>query len=152
MTMTQISNETEFRHALAGLDADRQRAVAALFVQNVLSLCDDERIAHVLKTAASEDASQQKLAEALHTARAITNDCHARCGAEGDWAAQAGYFVARAAVAALTPAGQLPGGQAWQAAMGSRMARTCESIVSGSDSGVQESAAQYRILTDFLNS
>jgi hypothetical protein len=152
VTMEQITNDTEFRHALAGLDAGRQRAVAALFVKDVLPLCDDERIAQVTEIAAREDAPTDKLAEALRTARATTTDCHARCGAEGDWKAQAGYFVARAAVAALTPAGQLPGGQAWQAAMSGRMAKTCESIVTGEDLAGRESTVQYRILTDFLNS
>jgi hypothetical protein len=150
--MTQISNEAEFRHALAGLDADRQRAVAALFVKHVLPLCDDERIAPVTDVAAREDVPEDKLAEALRTARTTTTDCHARCGAAGDWSAQAGYFVARAAVAALTPAGQMPGGPAWQAAMASRMAKTCEAIVTGDDSLGRESEEQYRILVDFLNS
>jgi len=150
--MTQITNETEFRRVLDGLDAERQRAVAAQFVKHILPLCDDERIARVTDVAASEDVSEDRLAEALRTAKATMTDCHARCGAEGDWKAQAGYFVARAAVAALTPAGQLPGGLAWQAAMSSRMAKTCESIVTGEDLAGRESTEQYRILTDYLNS
>jgi hypothetical protein len=150
--MAQITNETEFRRALEGLDAARQRAVAALFVKNVLPLCDDERIERVTNIAAREDAPEDHLTEALRTARIATTECHARCGAEGDWKAQAGYFVARAVVAALTPAGQIPGGQAWQAAMSSRMARTCESIASGRDLAGQESREQYRVLADFLNS
>jgi hypothetical protein len=46
----------------------------------------------------------------------------------------------------------MPGGPAWQAAMASRMAKTCEAIVTGDDSLGRESEEQYRILVDFLNS
>ena len=63
-----------------------------------------ERIARVLKVAGDSEASEGELADALKTARATTFDCHTRCGSEGDWSEQAGYFVARAATAALTPA------------------------------------------------
>ena len=150
--MTTITHDTEFRRALEGLDASQQRAVAALFVENVLSLSDDERVARVVKVAANSDASDNELADALHAARAATSDCHTRCGAAGDWAEQAGYFVARAAVAAVTPEWQTTSGPALQAAMSSRMAQTCQSIVSGEDTAGQESREQYRILSEFLNS
>ena len=71
------------------------------------------------------DASEEELAAALKTAHAVTFDSHARCGAEGHWADQAGYFVARAAVAASDATGALrAGGPAWQAAMSARMAHT----------------------------
>ena len=150
--MTRISNDTEFRKALDGLDPARQRHVAARFVENVLALCSDERIARVLRVAGNSEASEDELAEALKTARATTFDCHTRCGSEGDWSEQAGYFVARAATAALTPIGQMPSGPAWQAALSSRMAQTSASIVSGDDIAGQEADQQYGILSEFLNS
>ena len=150
--MTPISNDTEFRTALDGLDAIRQRLVAARFVENVLALCADERIARVLQVAGNSEASAGELAEALKTARATTFDCHTRCGSEGDWTEQEGYFVARAAVAALTPVGQMPSGPAWQAALSSRMAQTSRSIVTGDDTAGQEGKQQYRILSEFLES
>jgi hypothetical protein len=150
--MTRISNDTDFRKALDGLDATRQRQIAARFVKNVLALCTDERIAHVIAVAGNSDASEVALAEALKTARAATIDCHTRCGSEGDWSEQAGYFVARAATAALTPIGQMPSGPAWQAALSSRMAQTSKSIVTGEDTAGQESNQQYRILSEFLDS
>lgn len=150
--MTQVINDTEFRQALDGLDATRQRLVAARFVENVLGLCTDERIARVLRVAGNSEATAGELAEALKTARATTFDCHTRCGSEGDWSEQAGYFVARAATAALTPLGQMPSGPAWQAALSSRMAQTSRSIVTGDDTAGKEATQQYRILSEFLDS
>jgi hypothetical protein len=150
--MTEITNDREFRAALDRLDAGQQRLVAAGFVKNVLHLCTDERIARVLEVAGDPGASSGALAEALKTAKATTFDCHTRCGSEGDWLEQAGYFVARAAVAALTPLGQMPGGVAWQAAMSARMAETSKSIVTGENTAGQESENQYRLLAGFINS
>jgi hypothetical protein len=150
--MTQISNDTEFRTALDGLDPARQRLVAARFVESVIALCSDERISRVVQVAGNSEASEAELAEALKTARATTFACHTRCGSEGDWAEQAGYFVARAATAALTPVGQMPSGPAWQAALSSRMAQTSKSIVTGDDTAGQEANQQYRILSEFLES
>jgi len=149
--MTAITNDREFRAALDTLDAAQQRVIAAAFVRNVLHLCTDERIARVLEITENRDASTSALDDALKTARATTIDCHTRCGSEGDWLAQAGYFVARAAVAALTPLGQMPGGVAWQAAMSARMAQTSKSIVTGDDMAGQESETQYRLLAGILN-
>ena len=150
--MTGIGNDTEFRAALDGLDPAQQRLVAARFVQNVVALCSDERIARVIQVAGNSEASESELAEALKTARATTFDCHTRCGSEGDWTEQEGYFVARAAVAALTPVGKMPSGPAWQAALSSRMAQTSRSIVTGDDTAGQEGNQQYRILSEFLDS
>lgn len=150
--MIQVSNDAEFRKALDGLDATRQRLVAARFVENVLALCADERIARVTGVAGNSEASADELAAALKTARATTFDCHTRCGSEGDWSEQAGYFVARAATAALTPIGQMPSGPAWQAALSSRMAQTSRSIVTGDDTAGKEGTQQYRILSEFLDS
>jgi hypothetical protein len=153
--MTSIANDSEFRQALEALDITRQRVVAARFVEHVLDLASDERLALVTRTAANSAATDSELVAALSSARAATFDSHTRCGSEGDWSAQAGYFVARAAAAAVTPAGQLPGGSAWQAAVSSRMARTCETIArdaAADNPAAGESAAQYHILSEFLDS
>jgi hypothetical protein len=150
--MTEITNDREVRAALDRLDAGQQRLVATGFVKSVLHLCTDERIARVLEVAGDPEASESALAEALKTAKATTFDCHTRCGSEGDWLEQAGYFVARAAVAALTPLGQMPGGVAWPAAMSARMAQTSKSIVTGENAAGQDSENQYRLLAGFLNS
>lgn len=151
--MTQISNDIEFRNVIDSLDFTGQRVLAGLLANNVLDLCDDERIARVVQTATNASASADELAAALKTARAATFDCHTRCGAEGDWKAQAGYFVARAATAAVTPELQSrSGGPAWQAAMSSRMARTSVLIDAEDAATSDESEQQYRILSDYLNS
>jgi phage protein D len=151
--MTQISNDIEFRKAIDSLDFTRQRVLAGLLVKNVLELCDDKRITRVVETATNADASGTELSAALKDARAATLDCHTRCGAEGDWRAQAGYFVARAATAAVTPEAQSKGGgPAWQAAMSSRMARTSILIDNEEQATSHESEQQYRILAEFLNS
>ena len=150
--MSRISNDSDFRKALDGLGPTRQRLVAARFVENVLALSSDERIARVIRVAGNSEASADELAEALKTARATTFDCHTRCGSEGDWSEQEEYFVARAVTAALTPVGQMPSGPAWQAALSSRMAQTSRSIVTGDDTAGQEGNQQYRILSEFLDS
>jgi hypothetical protein len=151
--MTQISNDIEFRKAIDSLDFTKQRALAGLLVKNVLELCDDKRITHVVETAINTDASDAELAAALNEARTTTLDCHTRCGAEGDWKAQAGYFVARAATAAVTPKSQSKGGgPAWQAAMSCRMARTSMLIDAENTGTSNESEQQYQILSDYLKS
>jgi len=151
--MTQISNDIEFRKAIDSFDFTKQRALAGLLVKNVLALCDDKRITHVVETAINADASDAELAAALNEARTTTLDCHTRCGAEGDWKAQAGYFVARAATAAVTPKSQSKGGgPAWQAAMSCRMARTSMLIDAENTGTSNESEQQYQILSDYLKS
>jgi len=150
--MTEIHNDTEFRQQLESLDSNRQRLLAARFVEDVLRFCNDERVSRVVKIAADPHASADELATALHTAKGAIIDSHARCGAECDWEEQAGYFVARAAAAAVSPAGQIAGGPAWQAAMASRMAATCRSIDGTEDNAGQARMQQYLILSEFLTS
>ena len=152
--MSQISNDTEFKQALQGLDATQQRAVAALFVEHVLSLSDDDRVKRAVKVATDDSASIGEISDALKSARAAIMDCSTRCGAEGNWTDQAGYFVARAAVAAVTPPVQSKAsGPAWQAAMSSRMAQTSILIDNDSDEVADhsENEYQYDILSNYLN-
>jgi len=150
--MSQISNDTEFKQALSALDAMQQRTVAALFVEHVLPLSTDERINRVVKIATDSGASEDEISSALRSAKAATFDSHARCGSEGNWTEQAGYFVARAAVAAVTPQAQSrTNGPAWQAAMSSRMAKTSVLIDNESNQTVDsENEWQYSILSDYL--
>jgi hypothetical protein len=151
--MSQITNDTEFKQAIKNLDESNQRLIAARFVESVLPLSTDERIARVIKVAADKEASADELSSALRTAKAATFDSHTRCGSEGNWTDQAGYFVSRAAVAALTPCEQCSSGSpAWQAAMSSRMARTSMEIDTDDVSTMSESEQQYKILSDYLNS
>lgn len=152
--MTDINNEAHFKRELESLDDLRQRRVAALFVNHVLTLATDKRLERVVKTALDEDATVEELAAALKLAHAVTFDSHARCGAEGHWTDQAGYFAARAAVAAVTlPGHSRSGGPAWQAAMSARMAYTSMLIDDDTDqhSAHTECEWQYQCLSDYLN-
>lgn len=151
--MNAISNDTEFKTAINGLTSVQQRLVGARFVSNVIGLSNDERLDRVLKTAMDESSSSDELSSASKTARSAAIDSHTRCGAESDWNEQAGYFVARAASALVASDEQLKGGStAWQAAVNSRMARTCESIdADEQEQAHKEAETQYGILQDFLN-
>ncbi|MDX2428928.1 MAG: hypothetical protein QNK22_09600 [Xanthomonadales bacterium] len=152
--MIDINKEADFKRELESLDDLQQRKVAALFVNHVLSLGTDKRLERVTKTAMDDDATGEELAAALKLAHAVTFDSHARCGAEGHWDDQAGYFVARAAVAAVTlPDHSRAGGPAWQAAMSARMAHTSMLIDDDTDqhSAHTECEWQYQCLSDYLN-
>jgi hypothetical protein len=89
------------------------------------------------------------LASAAKTAKALALEKHTRCGAEGDWQAQASYFLARATreLLATSKPSQMP---AWEAALNARMARTCGLIDHAHDTMHDESDAQYQLLTDYL--
>ena len=153
--MSQITNDAEFRQALQNLDAEQQRTVAVLFVEHVLSLSDDNRIKRVVKVATDDSASTDEISDALKSAKAAIMDSSTRCGAEGNWTDQAGYFVARAAVAAVTPPAQSKsGGPAWQAALSCRMAQTSIEIDNDADDvpSHSENEWQYSILSDYLQS
>ena len=149
--MSTISNDKEFKAALESQSVAAQRGLAASFIKNVLPLSTDKRIAGVVKVAEDQQASDDELLAAAKSAKAAVMDCYTRCGADADWAAQAGYFVAPAVAAAVAPADQAKGGPAWQAAMSSRMARTAQLIESGNSAVSQESDQQYRILSDYIN-
>ena len=152
--MSQITNDAEFKQALQGLDPVKQRAAAAIFIEHVLPLSSDKRLNNVIKVASDSDASDDELSDALKSAKAATLDSHTRCGSEGNWTEQAGYFVARAAIAAVTPEAQCKaGGPAWQAAMSCRMAQTSKLIddESGEASSHAENEWQYQALSDYLN-
>ena len=151
--MSTITNDEEFKHALHQLDANQQRVLAAQFAEHVLPLSTDDRLSRALAIAGDADASSADINDALQSARAATIDCHTRCGSEGNWTEQAGYFVGRAVVAALTPEEQSRSkGPAWQAAMSSRMARTSVLIDDDSDEMIthSEDKWQYDKLASFM--
>ncbi len=145
-----ISNDTEFKAALGGLSSIRQRQVAARFAENVLALCKDHRLKGAINSAMRTDITDDELAIAVQSANAVSVDSYTRCGHDCDWNTQASHFVAQAVLAGLKPSG--PGGNAaWDTAMHARMARTCASIANGDGTDNTEAAAQYRILTEFMD-
>jgi hypothetical protein len=153
-----IDDDNQFRAALRSLDIRGQRVAAARFVENVLPLCADNDIIQVVRIAKNKNASRMDLAAALKTAKTSVLRNHTRYGSEGDWRKQAGYFVARAAVAALSPKCQLPEGIAWHAALSSRLARTSEAIGNNDLNDLnditdeQERTKQFNILAGLLTS
>ena len=147
-----ISNDNEFRDALDGLGLAQQREVGALFVESVLSLSDDSRVAQALIAAKDGSLEEEAMNLVRRSIKAASLEAHTRCGADGEWSDQAGYFVARAAEACVEPEGRSQGkGPAWKAAMSARMARTCLAAESDEDSHDTESQAQYQILTSYLD-
>jgi hypothetical protein len=150
MIMVDINNDTTFRDALIKLEPVEARIVGAKFVESVVPLADDQRLRRIVDVASSKEATEEELDVSRKLAKSIMVDTYTRCGADGDWNEQAGYFVARAAAACLAPIEKgKPGGPAWQAAMSSRMARTSAAINSG-DGAESESGRQYHILSDYL--
>lgn len=149
--MVEIHNDVVFKETLMGLDPVDARIVGAQFVENVVPLADDQRLRRLVEVASSPDATSDELEASLKMAKTIMVDTYTRCGADGDWNEQAGYFVARAAAACLSPIEKgKPGGPAWQAAVSSRMARTSATIVSGNDT-TDETEQQYKMLDKFLS-
>lgn len=149
--MMQINNDGAFQAALKKLDGRVQRVAAARFIEHVLPLSGDTKLAHVVEIAGDHNASRASLNEALKIAKSSAIHCRARDGIEGDWHRQAGYFVARAAIAALSPRCQVPEGIAWHAALNSRLARTSEAIDHGYNEDTQEREYQYAIVAGFIN-
>jgi hypothetical protein len=146
-----ISNDKEFKAALAGLSATRQRQIAASFVQRVFALSGDVRIKAALDAAARPDVSDAELTVLSAAANTARVESFTQCGKETDWSAQAGHFVAKAAVACVKPA-EAGDNPAWDAAMHARMARTCQTVADGAGTENVEAGEQYRLLEAFLNS
>ena len=143
-----ISNDSEFKTGLKALSVAQQRQVAARLVESVLSLCKDPRVSGAVMAAKRPDISDPELAAVFAAAKSASVESFTQCGREGDWAAQAGHFVAEAAMACVKAA-EADDNLAWDAAMSARMARTCEAIAGGSGTENREAQAQYRILTEF---
>jgi hypothetical protein len=146
-----ISNDKEFKAALAALPAARQRQVAARFVERVYPLSNDVRVKAALDVAGRPDISDAELTVVSQAANTARVESFTQCGRETDWNAQAGHFVAKAAVACVKSA-EAGDNLAWDAAMQARMARTCQTVAEGSGTENREAEEQYRILEAFLNS
>jgi hypothetical protein len=146
-----ISNDKEFKSALTGLTTAQQRQVAARLVQQVFPLSNDARIKAALDAAGRVDITDAELAGASQAANSARVESFTQCGKEADWSAQAGHFVAKAAVACVKSA-DAGDGLAWDAAMQARLARTCQTVADGAGTDNREAEAQYRILEAFLNS
>jgi hypothetical protein len=146
-----ITHDKEFKLALASLPVERQRQVAAAFCRRVQDLSHDVRVKSALESAGRVDITEAELVLAAHAAHAARVDSFAQCGRDVGWTAQAGHFVAKAAeVCVRIP---VPGENiAWEAAMQTRLARTCQTVAEGLGTENTEAREQYRILENFLQS
>lgn len=151
--MTKICNDSEFRQALKKLDKEQLREIGAGFVESVLHLNKDKRIARAVEVARSRDASDDELLAAYKAARVATVDSRTRCGADCNWEEQAAHFVARASAAMVAPEGVCKAADPpWQVVMSCRMAQNCALIAADDDSSNNESENQYRIMNDYFAS
>jgi hypothetical protein len=146
-----IRNDGEFKTALHALDPVQQRRLAARFVQRVLDLCGDVRVRASVEAALHEDLPEAEREVLCQAAKAARVESFTQCGHKADWSAQAGHFVATAAlncVQAPTTGADI----AWDAAMHARMARTCESVAKGVGTATREAEAQYAMLDELMHS
>jgi len=142
-----ISNEKDFKAKLGDLSLSQQRQIAARFVQRVFGLSNDVRVKAAMEVAMRPEISDAELTVVAAAANSARVESFTQCGKETDWNAQAGHFVAKAAVACVGAASPT---LAWDAAMQARMARTCETVATGEGTQNREAEEQYRILEDFL--
>ncbi len=144
-----ITNDKDFKAAMANLPAARQRQLAVGFVRRVLDLCSDVRVKAALQAAERADITAAELAlisPSVHSARV---ESYTQCGRDTGWAPQASHFVAKATECCVRadPAGDNIG---WDVAMYARFARTCQRVADGAGTDNDEALAQYRLLEIFL--
>lgn len=143
-----ISNDKEFKAALAALTNTERRQIGTLLVQQVFDLSGDARIKGALELARRADAGSAELTVAAAGVNTARVESFTQCGRDTNWTAQAAHFVARAAQECVRPVVDVA--TAWEAAMQARMARICQTVAAGEGTHNTEAEAQYRALEAFL--
>jgi hypothetical protein len=138
-----ISNDKEFKAALAALNDSERRRVATLLVQQVLELSGDARVKGGLDLAGRPDAGSAELEVAAAGVNTARVESFTQCGRDTDWAAQA-----RAAQECVRPVVDLAA--AWEAAMQARMARMCKTLAAGEGTDNSQATEQYQVMDAFL--
>ena len=148
----RIENDEQLRKALDKLEVEQQRRLGARFVDSIRHLSQDASIARGIAVAGEAGPADRDLEKAFREAKAFAVETYTACGRDADWSAQAEHFAATAVCACLTPEtpDKVRANLAWQAAMQSRMARTCEMIEADSGQLGDEAARQFRITESFL--
>jgi hypothetical protein len=150
--MTRFSNDNDFRESLNALPADQVRKVTAQFVERLLHLNDDKRVADAIHLAKQPEIGAAEQLRVFNAARSATVESRTRCGADCNWDDQAAHFIARASAAVIAPEGKCQAADpVWQVVMSCRMAQNCALIAADDESVNQENEHQYRILEEFLN-
>jgi hypothetical protein len=153
--MPKISNEREFREALASLSSQEGRTVSALFLQNVLDVTKDPRIRRIISVALDRNANEKECEDAYNTARSIATETFTHLGEELDPDRQALHFLATAAAYCLLPDRLRPyycrKRAPWAIAMHTRMARCWSQMAQGKEEEeMREGEDQYKTLAGFL--
>jgi hypothetical protein len=143
-----ISNDKEFKAALAALDNCDRRQATAYLIRQALDLTQDARVKAGLDLAVRCDASEMEFSTAAAGVNSARVASYTQCGHDANWTCQAAHFVARAAQECVKP--EVSAGEAWEAAMQARMARICQHIAAGEGTSNREAEAQYRALEDYL--
>ena len=143
-----ITNDQEFKAALAALDNCSRRQATAYLIRQALDLTPDSRVRAGLDLAVRCDASEAELAVAAAGVNSARVASYTQCGHDANWTCQASHFVARAAQECVKP--EISASGAWEAAMQARMARICQAIAAGEGTSNREAEAQYRALEDYL--
>jgi hypothetical protein len=144
-----ITNDKDFKSALAQLPLASQRRLAGAFTRRVLDLCSDVRVKAAVQAAERADITDAELALLLPSVHSARVESYTQCGRDTGWGPQAGHFVAKAAESCMRTAA---GGDnlAWDAAMQARLARTCQTVADGEGTDTTEAAGQYQLLESFL--
>jgi hypothetical protein len=145
-----ITNDKEFKAALAALDNCSRRQATAYLIRQALDLTQDSRVQAGLDLAVRCNVEEAQLASAAAGVNSARVASYTQCGHDTNWACQAAHFVARAAQECVKP--EISPGGAWEAAMQARMARICQSIAMGEGTSNREAEAQYRALEEYLQS
>lgn len=143
-----ITNDKEFKAALAALDNCDRRQATAYLIRQALDLTQDARVKAGLDLAVRCDADKAELATAAAGVNSARVASYTQCGHEASWTCQAAHFVASAAQECVKP--EISANDAWQAAMQARMARICQAIALGEGTSNREAEAQYRALEEYL--
>lgn len=154
--MPKISNEREFRAALASLSSAEERIVSALFLQNLLDVTTDLRISGIISVALDRNAGEREREDAYNTARSIATETFTHLGEELDPDRQALHVLATAAAYCLLPDRLKPYYYCrkrvpWTIALHTRMARCWSQMAQGKEEEeMREDEDQYKILAAFL--
>jgi hypothetical protein len=162
--MAKITNESQFKSVLGDQSLQRQRQLAAIFIEQVLDLVDDPRITEAVALVKAGEADAEQLHRAHQAVHACYVETHPRSDLmELDFKRQAAHFVTEACLVCLSPVFHCEQkvALAHKAAMYCRMARTCAGMKHDQEqpdlSGLGDTLGthiqqQFEAAENFLNS
>jgi hypothetical protein len=154
--MPKISNEREFKQALASLSSADEHVVGALFLRNLAGVITDPRIKNAIDVALDSNSTPAEREDAYKISKSIATATFTHLGETLDPGRQALYFLAMATAYCLLPEHLRPHYCKKQASLAialyARMARCWSDMALGREGeDSREEEAQYRILEDFID-